>query len=251
MITPQLSKNLRRQVAVVTGAAQGLGYAIAHAYAAEGMRLALIDVQAERLARVAAEINAEGGDALAIPADLSDADATCSAINRALDVLGVPRVLVHNAAVLVERSLLETSLSEWQRDVNIILQAAFLLAQAVWIPMTEAGGGSIVLLSSASSLRGFAGEIAYCPAKHGQEGLMKTLAIEGRPSNIAVNTVAPGVPIHTPMSERSYTEELKEDWLDPALITPAFIFLARQDASGVTGQRVIAKAGEWQLTLPT
>ena len=237
---------LQGQFAVVTGAAQGLGYAIAKRYAAEGMRVALMDVRADLLAQVAAEITAEGGDVLPITVDLSDAAETQAAIDDALAHFGTPRVLVHNAALLITRSMLEITLEDWQKEINIILQAAFILSKAVWRPMIDAGGGSIVYLSSGSGYRGFIEEVAYNPGKHGVEGLMKCLAMEGKAFNIAVNAATPGAPINTPMSDSNYTEEQKKKWVDPALLAPAFVFLAQQDASGITGNRVAARSdGSW------
>ena len=237
---------LQGQFAVVTGAAQGLGYAIAKRYAAEGMRVALMDVRADLLAHVADEITAEGGDVLPIPVDLSDAAETQAAIDAALAHFGTPRVLVHNAALLITRSMQEITLEDWRKEINIILQAAFILSKAVWQPMIDAGGGSIVYLSSGSGYRGFIEEVAYNPGKHGVEGLMKCLAMEGKAFNIAVNAATPGAPINTPMSDSNYTDEQKKKWVDPALLAPAFVFLARQDASGVTGHRVAARSdGSW------
>ncbi len=234
------------QAAVVTGAAQGLGYAIAKAYAAAGMRVALLDVRGDILERVAAELRAAGGDVLPITVDLADAGATQSAIDTALAHYGAPRVLVHNAALLITRSMLEISFEQWRKEINIILQAAFILSKAVWRPMIDAGGGSIVYLSSGSGYKGFIEEVAYNPGKHGIEGLMKCLALEGKEFNIAVNAATPGAPINTPMSDSNYTESQKQRWVDPELLAPAFVFLARQDASGVTGHRVAARAdGGW------
>lgn len=243
-----MDEELRSAPAIVTGAAQGLGFAIARAYINEGMRVALMDVQAERLAAVAKELTEMGGDCLPIVVDLSEASATSAAVQKAITHYGTPRVLVHNAALLITRSMLEITFEDWQKEVNIILQAAFLLTKAIWPLMIEAGTGSIVYLSSGSGVRGFVEEIAYCPAKHAVEGLMKCLAMEGKPYNIAVNTATPGAPINTPMSEQNYTAEQKLRWVDPALLTPAFVFLAKQDASGLTGHRVAARAGTWEIT---
>lgn len=241
--------SLRGQAAVVTGAAQGLGCAIAKAYVSEGMRVALMDVRADILATVADELEAMGGDVLPIAVDLADAQQTQAAIDDAIDHYGAPRVLIHNAALLITRSMLEITLQDWQKEINIILQAAFILSKALWRPMIDAGGGSIVYLSSGSGYRGFASEVAYNPGKHGIEGLMKCLALEGREFNIAVNAATPGAPIHTPMSDANYTEEQKRRWVNPALLTPAFVFLARQDASGLTGHRVAARSnGAWDST---
>jgi NAD(P)-dependent dehydrogenase (short-subunit alcohol dehydrogenase family) len=239
-----MTTDLRGKTAILTGAAQGLGYAIAHAYARAGLRTALLDVQEDKLARLADELRAHGADCLPIVTDLSDAISTQHAIEQALSHYGTPRVLVHNAALLVERSMLEVTFAQWQKETNIILQAAFLLSKAVWQPMIDAGGGSIVYLSSGSGIKGFVKEVAYCPAKHGQEGLMKTLALEGEPFNIAVNTITPGAPINTPMSASNYNEDLKQRWVDPSRLTPAFVYLAGVDASVVTGQRLDA----WQLS---
>ncbi|MBK8021091.1 MAG: SDR family oxidoreductase [Chloroflexi bacterium] len=237
------AKELRGQVAILTGAAQGLGRAIARAYGQRGMKVALIDILADKLEATADEVRSLGGEALALPTDLSVADATQRAVEEAIAKLGAPRVLVHNAALLKQRSMLEISLSQWRLELDIILQAAFILSKGVWPAMIDAGGGSIVYVSSGSGIKGFPAEVAYCPGKHGQEGLMKVLAIEGQPYNIAVNTITPGVAIHTPMSEENYTEEHKRDWVDPALLAPAFVYLAGVGVAEVTGERLNA----WEL----
>lgn len=238
--------SLRGQVAVVTGAAQGLGYAIAKAYIAEGMKVALLDIRGDILARIAAEFKDLGGEALPITVDLADAGDTQAAIDTVLAQVGEPRVLIHNAALLITRSMLEITLAQWQKEINIILQAAFILSKAVWKPMIDAGGGSIVYLSSGSGYKGFIEEVAYNPGKHGIEGLMKCLALEGRAFNIAVNAATPGAPINTPMSASNYTEAQKKTWVDPTRLAPAFVMLAQQDGAGLTGHRVAARAdGKW------
>lgn len=234
-------ENLQGAFAIITGAAQGLGYAIAQAYVAQGMCVALMDVQADRLHAAARQL---GGDVLPLVADLSDAQATQDAAQQALAHYGMPRILVHNAAILINRPLLDIRLEDWQREVNVGIQAAFLLTQAVWPHMIQAGKGSIVYVSSQSGIKGFMDESPYCTAKHGLEGFMKCMAMEGEAHNIAVNTVTPGMYMHTPMSERNYPDELKQKWVDPIQLTPAFVLLAQQDASGITGQRLNA----WELS---
>ncbi len=233
--------DLAGKTAVITGAAQGLGRAIAMAYAQAGMRLALLDVQADKLKQLAQELNA---DCLTVAADLSQAADTQAAIDTVLREMGTPHILIHNAALLITRSMQQIQLADWQKEVNIILQAAFVLSKAVWQPMIDAGGGRIVYLSSGSGIRGFVEEVAYCPAKHGQEGLMKVLAMEGQPFKIAVNTVTPGAPIITPMSAMNYTDDLKQQWVDPMALTPAFLHLARQPLGGLSGERLNA----WELS---
>jgi NAD(P)-dependent dehydrogenase (short-subunit alcohol dehydrogenase family) len=246
-----ISKDLRGATAVVTGAAQGLGYAVAKAYVQQGMRVVIIDVQREKLDAAAQTINAdtkqsggECGECYALVADLTDAADTQRAIEAAVEHYGVPRVLVHNAAILNLRPLADLSFAEWQLTLNVGVQAAFLLTKHIWQPLTAAGGGSIVYVSSRSGIEGFAEESAYCATKHAMEGLMKSLALEGKARNISVNTVTPGMYMHTPMSERNYDEKAKQQWVDPMVLTPAFVALARQDANGITGQRLSA----WELS---
>ncbi|HVU09746.1 MAG TPA: SDR family oxidoreductase [Phototrophicaceae bacterium] len=237
-------EDLHGKVAFLTGAAEGLGNPIAREYVKAGMKLAMIDIQAEKLNKLADELRAQGGDVLPIVADLSNAQATQAAVDQALDHYGTPRVLVHNAAVLKEVSMLDVKFENWRRELDIIIQAAFILSKAVWPRMIEARDGSLVYVSSGSALRGFVKETAYTPGKHAQEGLMRMLALEGQPYNIAVNSITPGAPINTPMSEGHYPDELRQRWIDPTRIAPAFVFLARLDAKTATGQRLDA----WQLS---
>lgn len=243
-MTAQPDHALAGKTAIVTGAAQGLGFAIAKAYVQHGMRTVLIDVNAEALAAATAALQGFSGDCLAIRADLSDIADTEAAIAHALDQFGTPRVLVHNAAILKLAPFAETSLDLWQRTLNVGVQAAFLLTKAVWTRMADLGAGSIVYVSSRSGIEGFADESPYCTAKHGLEGLMKSLALEGKPRNIAVNTITPGMFMRTPMSEQNYDDAAKAKWVDPYLLTPAFLTLAQQDANGITGQRLSA----WELS---
>ncbi|MBI1280698.1 MAG: SDR family NAD(P)-dependent oxidoreductase [Anaerolineaceae bacterium] len=236
--------DIKGKAAILTGAAEGWGYQIAKALVGAGMKLALMDVQAEKLRRAAEEFKAMGGECLPIVVDLASAEATQAAAEEALAYYGTPRVLIHNAAVLKEVSMLDVTFDNWRREMNIIIQAAFILSKAVWPGMVGAKSGSIVFISSGSGIKGFVKETAYTPAKHAQEGLMKVLAMEGEPFNIAVNTITPGIAINTPMSASHYTPEQQARWVDPAMIAPAFVYLAGLDAKTTTGHRLDA----WQLS---
>jgi NAD(P)-dependent dehydrogenase (short-subunit alcohol dehydrogenase family) len=229
-------KPMDDRVVFLTGAAEGLGREIAIALARAGKRLALFDVQAEKLTAVADQLAADT-EVLPLVVDLADAAATEQAVGRALQHYGTPRALIHNAAVLKEVAMTDVTFDNWRREVNIILQAAFILSQAVWPGMIEARTGSILYLSSGSALGGFVKETAYTPGKHGQEGLMRVLALEGREFNIAVNTIGPGVSIDTPMSASHYTAEMRIGMRHPSVLAPAFVFLSGIDASVATGQR--------------
>jgi NAD(P)-dependent dehydrogenase (short-subunit alcohol dehydrogenase family) len=234
-------KPMDDRVVFLTGAAEGLGREIATALAGAGKRLALFDNQAEKLTAVAEQLAADT-EVLPLFVDLADAAATEQAVERALQHYGPPRALIHNAAVLKEVAMTHVTFDNWRREVNIILQAAFILSKAVWPGMIQARTGSILYLSSGSALGGFVKETAYTPGKHGQEGLMRVLALEGREFNIAVNTIGPGISIDTPMSASHYTAEMRIGMVHPSRLAPAFVFLSGIDASVATGQRFNAFA---------
>jgi NAD(P)-dependent dehydrogenase (short-subunit alcohol dehydrogenase family) len=229
-------KQMDDRVVFLTGAAEGLGGEVARELAKAGKRLALFDVQAEKLQAVADEL-ASVTDVLPLVVDLADADATEEAVRKAIEHYGPPRALIHDAAVLKEVSMLDVTFENWRREVNIILQAAFILSKAVWPGMAEARKGSILYVSSGSALDGFVKETAYTPGKHGQEGLMRVLALEGREFNIAVNTITTGKGIDTPMSAGHYTPQMWVGAVHPSRLAPAFAFLAGIDAEFATGQR--------------
>lgn len=232
---------LTEQTVLVTGAAQGLGRAVARAFHAAGARVLLMDIDAERLETLTGDL---GERAHAYPVDLSDADATETTVRRAVAAHGTVHTLVHNAAILVPEPFEGLSFGTWARTLNVGVQAAFLLTKAVWAGMKAVGGGCVVYVSSRSGIEGFADESAYCAAKHGLEGLMKCLALEGDAHGILVYTVTPGMFMHTPMSERTYPDELKAKWVDPGELAPAFLRLAERAEPSSSGQRLSA----WELS---
>ena len=229
-----------RGVAVVTGAAQGLGRTVAVALAADGWRVAAMDVDGAGLATLAEEA---GARVRPYQADLADADATRDVIARAGAELGSIGYLIHNAAILVPEPFEQVSFARWSATLNVQLQAAYLLTHAVWPAMKAAGRGRVVYVSSQSGIKGFADETAYCAAKHGLEGLMKALALEAEGTGLAVSTITPGMLMHTPMSERNYDAEAKSKWVDPALLAPAFTYLGALEDARHNGERLDA----WKL----
>jgi NAD(P)-dependent dehydrogenase (short-subunit alcohol dehydrogenase family) len=229
--------DIRGEWCFLTGAADGLGNAIARELAGHGMNLVLFDVQEEKLKVLAGELQALGVQALPMAVDLADAPSAEAGVDRAVREVGAPRALIHDAAVLTPRPFREWTFAGWRREVDIILQGAFVMAKGVWEPMIGQGHGSIVFISSGSALRGFPLESAYTPAKHGQEGLMKVLSIEGAEFNIAVNTATTGAPIDTPMSWGHYTPEMREKMISPSRLAPAFAYLSALDAGQATGLR--------------
>ncbi|KKC33520.1 short-chain dehydrogenase [Devosia psychrophila] len=213
------------QTVIITGAGQGLGAAIARRFASAGARLALMDYNAAALAETTL---ACGASAIGIEVDLSDRVATNMAIAKTFGQLGRVDTLIHNAAILRPTPFADEDFDSFFRVVNVGLQAGFQLARAVWPGMRDNGGGALIFVSSRSGVEGFAEESAYCAAKHALEGLSKSLALEGAPFSITANTITPGMYMRTPMSARNYSEELKQKWVDPALLTPAFVLLAEQ-----------------------
>lgn len=232
---------LSDQRVCITGAAQGLGAAIARAFAARGAELVLMDVDVRGLEALNAAL---GGTATVIPADLSDATACRQAIGRMKAAGGPVDTLIHNAAILRPEPFDQVSLDTYFATVNVGLQAGFLLAQAVWPGMKARGGGALVFVSSQSGIKGFADETAYCAAKHGLEGLSKCLALEGADHGILSCTITPGQAMQTPMSEQNYPPELKARWVDPAALAPAFLTIAETRSPAFNGQRLNA----WDLS---
>jgi len=235
-----MSLALSRQTVIVTGAAQGLGAAIARRFAAHGARLVLMDYNAGALADTAAGC---GGEVTPITVDLSDRGSTESAIAAAMAV-GRIDTLIHNAAILVEKPFIEEHPESFFRTFNVGIQAGYQLARALWPGMIAAGGGSLVFVSSRSGIQGFARETAYCATKFALEGFSQALAAEGAGHGIIVNTITPGMYMRTPMSECNYPPELKDKWVDPAVLTSAFVALAERRRPELNARRLNA----WELS---
>jgi len=180
------------RVAIVTGAARGIGAAVAARLARDGLAVALLDLQESGCAAGVERITAAGGRAIAVGADVSDRAAVDAAVERVADELGAPTVLVNNAGILRDNLLFKMTDDDWDAVMGVHLRGAFLMSRAVQVFQTKAGWGRIVNLSSTSAL-GNRGQANYSAAKAGLQGFTKTLAIELGKFGVTVNAIAPGL----------------------------------------------------------
>jgi 3-oxoacyl-[acyl-carrier protein] reductase len=176
---------------ILTGAARGIGAAIAGRLAEDGHDLAIVDLDADACADTVATVEATGRRAIAVAADVADEAAVLAAVDEIAARLGPPTVLVNNAGILRDRTLAKMTLDDWQSVIDVNLRSVFLLCRAVLPHMRAARWGRIVNLSSIAAL-GALGEANYAAAKAGVQGLTKTLAIELGRHGITANAVAPG-----------------------------------------------------------
>ncbi|MEW2547673.1 3-oxoacyl-ACP reductase FabG [Streptomyces sp. NPDC047002] len=180
-----------QRVAVVTGAARGIGAATAVRLAAEGRAVAVLDLDEAACADTVKKITEAGGSALAVGCDVSDSVQVEAAVERITAELGAPVILVNNAGVLRDNLLFKMSESDWDTVMNVHLKGSFLMTRACQKHMVDAGFGRIVSLSSSSAL-GNRGQLNYSAVKAGLQGFTKTLAKELGKFGITANAVAPG-----------------------------------------------------------
>jgi 3-oxoacyl-[acyl-carrier protein] reductase len=180
-----------QRVAIVTGAARGIGAATARRLAADGIAVAVLDLDAAACADTVDAITGAGGRALAVGADVSKADQVEAAVSKVAADLGPPAVLINNAGIIRDNLLFKMTEDDWDMVLGVHLRGAFLMSRAAQRHMVEQRYGRIVNLSSSSAL-GNRGQVNYSAAKAGMQGLTKTLAIELGQFGITANAVAPG-----------------------------------------------------------
>jgi 3-oxoacyl-[acyl-carrier protein] reductase len=248
--------DLKGRVALVTGAARGIGAATARKLAANGAKVAVLDLSEEQCAESVAAIRAAGGEALALGADVSNAEQVERAVERIVGEWGRLDILVNNAGVTRDNLLFKMSEADWDTVMAIHLKGSFLCSRAAQKPMVAQKYGKIVNLSSTSAL-GNRGQANYSAAKAGLQGFTKTLAIELGPFNINVNAIAPGF-IDTEMTRATAQrmgldpEEYKQQRAAaiplrrvgvPEDIANLVAFLASDDAGFISGQVIYVNGG--------
>jgi len=179
------------RVALVTGAAKGIGAAIALRLAKDGFVVGVLDLNEGDTAGTVEAIRAAGGTAAGVSADVSDAAAAAAAVAQVTRELGAPTVLINNAGILRDNLLFKMTEDDWDAVISVHLRGAFLMSREVQKHQVEAKWGRIVNLSSTSAL-GNRGQANYAAAKAGIQGFTKTLAIELGRYNVTVNAIAPG-----------------------------------------------------------
>jgi 3-oxoacyl-[acyl-carrier protein] reductase len=180
-----------QRIAIVTGAARGIGAGTAKRLASDGMPVAVLDLNASDGEQTVAEIEKAGGRAIAVGADVSKADQVEAAVEKVAADLGEPTVLINNAGVTRDNLLFKMTENDWDTVLNVHLRGAFLMSRAVQKYMVNAKWGRIVNLSSVSAV-GNRGQVNYSAAKAGMQGLTKTLAIELGKFGVTANAIAPG-----------------------------------------------------------
>ena len=244
------------RTAVVTGGARGIGAATARRLARDGMAVAVLDLDADACMPVVAEIEASGGRALPVSADVTSEEAVTEAVERIASDLGAPTVLVNNAGILRDNLLFKMSLDDWDAVMSVHLRGAFLMSRAVQSHMVTARWGRIVSLSSISAL-GNRGQANYSAAKAGLQGLTRTLAIELGPFGVTANAIAPGF-IASDMTAATaerigipFDEFLEMAAKEAAVrrvgvpedVANTVAFLVSDDASFISGQTIYVSGG--------
>jgi 3-hydroxybutyrate dehydrogenase len=200
---------LANQVAIVTGAASGIGRAIARRFARAGARVAVMDLDAAAAAATARDIDADPTRAIGLAMDVTDEAAVASGVAEVVAKFGGVDILVSNAGIQIVHPLEEFTYAEWKRMLAIHLDGAFLTTRACLPHMHKARRGCLIYMGSVHSKLASVFKAPYVTAKHGLIGLAKTMAKEGAPHGVRANVICPGF-VRTPLVDRQIPEQARE-----------------------------------------
>jgi 3-hydroxybutyrate dehydrogenase len=201
---------MKDKIAIVTGAASGIGRDIAHAYAKEGAKVAIADLKLEGAEAVAAEIKSAGGQAMGVAMNVADEAQVDAGVAAVVKAFGGVDVLVSNAGIQIISPVVDLSLADWRKMLAIHLDGAFLTTRACLKTMYKSGrGGCIIYMGSVHSKEASPLKAPYVTAKHGLIGLCKTVAKEGAKYGVRANVICPGF-VRTPLVEKQIPEQAKE-----------------------------------------
>ena len=244
------------RVAIVTGAGRGIGAAIAHRLAADGMSVGVVDLDEQGSRRTAKEIIENGGRAIPIGADVADETAAGNAVQQTAAELGPVTVLVNSAGIIRDNLIFRMSTADWDSVMDVHLRGAFLMTRAAQTHMTQAKWGRIVNISSTSAM-GNRGQANYAAAKAGLIGFTKTLALELGKFGVTANAIAPGF-VETEMTAATAARQGLdfEEWKSsiardiplgrigqPEDVAAVASFLCSEDAGYVSGQVIYVNGG--------
>ena len=243
---------LDKKVGIVTGAATGIGKAIAQVFHREGARVVIADLDTERGEEVVADIKKQGGEALFIKANVSEESDVIRMIEQTLSVFGQIDIMVNNAGIIYQSLTVETSAEWWDKILKNNLRSCFLCSREAAKAMIKADkGGKIVNISSIHATLSEPQACAYTAAKGGMEAFSRTLATELAPHKINVNCIEPGATF-TDLTIPMYTEPVKKalfqriplkEIAQPEWIADGALFLASDEARYITGQVLVIDGG--------
>lgn len=241
---------LSGKVAVVTGGGSGMGRAIGLAFARQGAKVVIADINLEAARETVVLLESAGGDAIAVKVDVTRKAETLDMAEAALRRFGRIDVLVNNAGSRCLKSFLDHTEEDWHRMIDINLTGHFFCAQAVVPSMLKGGKGKIINLASIAAHTGRPDRVAYCAAKAGVMGLTRALAMDLRGKNICVTAISPGS-IATPMNHAAATstevewgkETVVGRWGTAEDVAHAAVFLASDESDYITGSEIAVEGG--------
>lgn len=257
-----MEKLLEQKVAVITGAASGIGLEIARTFAKEGAKVMILDLNQEAAEAAAVQLRDQGFEAISMGCDVTHEDQVSNSIQKTVEAYGRLDILVNNAGLQHVSPIEDFPTAKFEQMLSIMLTAPFIAIKHAFPIMKQQGYGRVLNMASINGLIGFAGKAAYNSAKHGVIGLTKVAALEGAASGITVNAICPGY-VNTPLVQNQMAdlaktrnvplEKVLEEVLYPLVpqkrllsveeVANYAVFLASEKAQGVTGQAVVIDGG--------